>query len=69
MIEHGLMATATAATHPFLELLVDGIQCVLDGDALEIPRCYLQPQREVQVNLLDGWCCEQLLEDLLVLYC
>ena len=61
--------TRVAGTHPLLELLVDGVQCVLDGDAFEVPCCYLQPQWEVQVNLLDGWCCEELLEDLLVLYC
>ena len=24
-------------TYPLLELLVDGIQCILDGDALHVP--------------------------------
>lgn len=57
------------ATHPLLELLVDGIQCVLDGDAFEVPCCYLQPQWEVQVNLLHWWRREHLLEDVLLLYC
>jgi hypothetical protein len=30
-----------ADAHLLLELLVDGIECVLDGDALEVPCCYL----------------------------
>jgi hypothetical protein len=48
---------------------VDGIQGVLDGDALEVPRRHFQPQWEVEVNLLDRRRCEELLEDLLVLNC
>lgn len=37
-----------------LELLVDSVQRILDGDALHIPSSHLQSQWEVQVNLLDG---------------
>jgi hypothetical protein len=33
--------TDMTGTHPLLELFVDGIECVLDGDALEVPCCYL----------------------------
>jgi hypothetical protein len=57
-----------ADTHPLLELLVDGIQCVLDRNAFEVPCCYFEPEREVEVNLLDWWCCEELLEVFLVFY-
>lgn len=50
-----------------LELFVDGIQGILDGDTLQIPGGDLQTQGEVQVNLLDGWGDEVEFEDVLVL--
>ena len=45
-----------------LELFVDGIQSVLDGYTLQVPRRNLQAQREVQVDLLDRRCGEELLQ-------
>lgn len=45
----------TSATYPLLELLVDSIQCVLDGDALHVSRMDLKAEREVQGDLLDLW--------------
>jgi len=56
-------------SYPLLVCLVDRIQCILDRHALEVPRRYLEPQREVQVDLLNWGCCEQLLEIFLVLDC
>lgn len=56
-------------TCPLLELLVNGIHCILDGDSLEVSCRHLQAEREVQVDLLDWWLCEQLLQDVLVIDC
>lgn len=50
-----------------LVLLVDGIERVLDGDALQIPGGDLQAQGEVQVNLLDRRLDEVEFQDVLVL--
>lgn len=57
---------AATWTYPLLECLVDGIHGILDGDALHVPRSDFQAQREVQVNLLDWWRGQELLEDFLV---
>ena len=56
-------------SHLLPELLMDSIECILDGDAFEVSCGYFQPQREVQVNLLDWGCCEHFLENILVFYC
>lgn len=37
-----------------LELLVNGVQRILDGDSFVVASCYFQTQWEVKVNLLDG---------------
>lgn len=50
-------------TYSLLELLVNGIQCILDCHALEVPCNNLESQWEVQVNLLDWWLREHLLQD------
>lgn len=50
-----------------LELLVDGVHGILDGDTLQIPGGDLQTQGEVQVNLLDWGSDEVEFEDVLVL--
>lgn len=55
-----------ALTHPLLECLVDGIHGILDGDALHVPCSHFQTQGEVQVNLLDWWRSQELLEDILL---
>ena len=57
------------STYPLLKLLMYGIQSVLDGYAFEVPCCYFQPQWEVQVNLLDRWCCKHQLEVGRVVHC
>lgn len=49
-----------------LELLVDGIERILDGDTFEVPSCYLQAQREVQVNLFYRGSREHFLQRFLV---
>lgn len=41
------------STYLLLELLVDGIKCILDCDSLQISGGDLEAQGEVQVNLLD----------------
>jgi len=61
--------TARVHTHPLLVRLVDGVQGIFDGDALDVACCDFQAKREVQVDLLDWRRCEELLEGLLVLYC
>lgn len=53
-------------TYLLLELLVDGVQRILDGHALEVSRSDLEAQREVQVDLADQRKAERLLEDILV---
>lgn len=50
-----------------LELFVDGIQGILNGDTLQIPGSDLQTQGEVQVNLLHSGSDEGEFEDVLVL--
>ena len=40
-------------TYPLFELLVDSVQRILDGNALHVPCRDLEPQREVQGDLLD----------------
>lgn len=61
-----MRAEGRSGAYPLLELLVDGIQCILDCHALEVPCNDLESQWEVQVNLLDWWLCEHLLQDVLV---
>ena len=56
-------------TYPLLILLVDRIQCVLDGNALEVPCRDLKAEGEVEVNLLDGGCREEFLESIPLLRC
>lgn len=53
-------------TCPLLVWLVDRIECILDGDTLEVSCCDLKPEREVEINLLDRRCCEELLQDILL---
>jgi hypothetical protein len=53
-------------THPLLECLVDGIHGILDSDALHVPCGDFQAQWKVQVNLLDWWRGQELLEDILL---
>jgi hypothetical protein len=65
----GLLLQARQRTYPLLELLVNRVQRVLDGYSFEVPCCYLEPEGEVEVNLLDWWRREHLLEELLVVYC
>lgn len=55
-------------TDPLLVRLVYRIKCVLDGDALEVPRRHLDPERELEVDLLDRRRREQLLQDVLVIH-
>jgi hypothetical protein len=50
-------------TYPLLELLVDSIQCVLDCDALQIPRGNFKAQWEVESNLLDLWVAQWQLQE------
>lgn len=59
--------TLRSETDLLLELFVDGIQGILDGDTLQIPGGDLQAQGEVQVNLLDWGVDELEFEDVLVL--
>lgn len=44
---------AKRTTYPLLELLVNGIQRVLDGDTLHVSRADLKAEREVESDLLD----------------
>jgi hypothetical protein len=55
-------------THLLLELLVDGVQCILDGDTLQVSCGDFEPEWEVQIDLANEWSGERLLEDLWVLY-
>jgi hypothetical protein len=41
-----------------LELLVDGIHGIFDGDALEVASGHFETQGEPEVDLLDGWFAE-----------
>ncbi len=47
------------STCPLLVLFVDGIESVLNGDALEVPGCNFEPKGEMQVDLLDRRCGQQ----------
>lgn len=58
---------STGLTYLLLELFMNCVQSILDGDAFEIPRSNFESQREMQVNLLDGRVCEKLLQSFLVL--
>jgi len=51
-----------------LVLLVDCVEGIFDGDTFEVTCGDLKTQGEVEVDLLDWWGAEQLLEVLLVLY-
>ena len=54
--------TKISSTHFLLVLFVDGVQCILDCDALEVPRSDFETEGEMQVNLLDWWSGEKLLQ-------
>ena len=49
-------------THLLPILLIDCIYCIFDCYTLKIPRRYFEPKGEVEVNLLDRWSSEHLLE-------
>lgn len=53
-------------THLLFVLLVDRIHRILDCHSLQVPCRDLEAQGEVQVNFLDGWGREELLEVFLV---
>lgn len=63
------MVTGKYETYLLLELFVDSIQSVFDGYALQVSRCNLEAQWEVQVDLLDRWCGEEFLQCFLVIQC
>lgn len=48
---------------------MDSIQSVFDGYAFQVSRCHLEPQGEVQVDLLDRRCGEEFLQRFLVIQC
>ena len=48
---------------------MDCIQSVFDGYTLQVPRCDLEAQWKVQVDLLDRWCGEEFLQGFLVIQC
>ena len=50
-----------------LELLVNGIERILDRDTLHVPRSDFEAEWEVKVDLLDGRFGEHLLQDRRVL--
>lgn len=54
-------------TYLLLVGLVDSVHGVFNGNAFEIPCRYFHPQREVQINLLDGRVGKHGLEDSRVL--
>jgi len=58
-----------ASSYLLLELLMDSIQCILDGDTLQVPCSHLEPKWEVQVDLLDWRLCEHLLEHARLIQC
>lgn len=47
---------------------MDGIQCILDSDALQVAGGDLDTEGELEVNLLDRWRCEHLLQYVLVIH-
>lgn len=55
--------TSYRGTYLLLELLVDGVQSVLDGDTLEVAGTDFKAKGEVEVDLLDGGFGEHHLED------
>lgn len=65
--ESGNVAPIGRKTHLVLVLLVDGVEGVLDGDAAHVAGRHVEPQWEVQVDLLDRRRRQQFLERLLVL--
>ena len=52
-------------TDLLLELLVDGIAGVLDGDALHVAGGHFEAEGEVEVDFLDRGVAEELVEDVL----
>lgn len=64
---HQRGADIGGSTHLLLVRLVDGVACILDGDATEVACSDFEAQRPVEVNPLHRWGGEQLLEDILVL--
>jgi len=54
--------------HLFLELLVDGVQSIFDGDAFQVSSCHFQSEGKVKVDFLDGGCGQHLFEGVLVFY-
>jgi hypothetical protein len=57
------------AIYLLLELLMDSIQCILDGDTFQVSGSDLKPKREVEVNFLNWRICQELLQCFLVVYC
>ena len=55
-------------TYLLLELLVDGITSILDGDAFHVAGSNLKAKWEMKVDPFDGWRGEHLLQDFLVFY-
>ena len=51
-----------------LELLVNGIQCIFDCNALQVSCGDLKAKREMEINLLDRWSGQELLQDAWVFY-
>ena len=68
LLQSVLDGSALTGSYLFLELLVDSVHGILDGDAFEIAGGHLQAQREVQIDLLDGRLDEVQLEVVLVVY-
>jgi hypothetical protein len=65
----GIMASfCRRKAHLLLELLVDRVQSIFDGDAFQVPGCHFQSERKVKVDLLDGWRGKHLFEGVLVFY-
>ena len=52
-----------------LELLVDCVQSIFDGNAFQVPGSHFQPKRKVKVDLLDGRRGQHLLEGIFVIDC
>ena len=46
----------------FLELLMDCIHCILDGNTLQVPCSDFEAKWEMQINLLERRVGEELLE-------
>ena len=60
------MLTLTAF-YLLFELFVDCVQCIFDCHTFQIPGSDFKPQREMQINLLDGGCCKELLQRFLLI--